>query len=83
MGLPEALAAPRASQRNNDPADAEPAFLATPEAAELATLGQQFRSTPEIGAATAIGFFPGGLLQAVAEPVRRGGGSALVVNPSG
>ncbi|HEX6676094.1 MAG TPA: gamma-glutamyltransferase [Actinomycetes bacterium] len=83
MSLPDALAAPRVSQRNNDPADAEPAFLASPEAAELAALGQQFRSTPEIGAATAIGFFPGGLLQAVAEPVRRGGGSALVVHPSG
>jgi len=83
MSLPEALAAPRVSQRNADPADAEPTFLATPEAAELAALGQQFRSTAEIGAATAIGFFPGGLLQAVAEPVRRGGGSALVVDPHG
>jgi gamma-glutamyltranspeptidase/glutathione hydrolase len=81
MSLPDALAAPRVSQRNAVQADAEPAFLATPEAAELAALGQQFRSVPEIGAATAIGFFPGGLLQAAAEPVRRGGGSALVVHP--
>jgi gamma-glutamyltranspeptidase/glutathione hydrolase len=81
MSLPEAIAAPRASQRNNDPGDAEPAFLATPEAAALQALGQRFAATPEIGAATGIAFLPGGLLQAAAEPVRRGGGSALVVHP--
>jgi gamma-glutamyltranspeptidase/glutathione hydrolase len=32
---------------------------------------------------TGIAFLPGGLLQAVAEPVRRGGGSAMVVEPTG
>ena len=42
-----------------------------------------FTSTPEIGAATGIEFLAGGGLLAVAEPVRRGGGSAMVVNPGG
>jgi gamma-glutamyltranspeptidase / glutathione hydrolase len=86
--LPEAIAAPRASQRNSDPADAEPAFLASPEAAALRALGEQFRVAPataplppEIGAAAGIAFLGRGRLQAAAEPVRRGGGSALVVHP--
>jgi gamma-glutamyltranspeptidase / glutathione hydrolase len=86
--LPEAIAAPRVSQRNSDPADAEPAFLASPEAAALEALGEQFRPVPataplppEIGAAAGIAFLGHGLLQAAAEPVRRGGGSALVVHP--
>ena len=39
-------------------------------------------SAAEIGAATAIEFGPGGQLTAVAEPVRRGGGSARVVHPA-
>jgi gamma-glutamyltranspeptidase/glutathione hydrolase len=87
-GLPAAIAAPRASQRNSDPGEAEPAFLATPEAAELQRLGEQLRVVPatpplppEIGAATGIAFLGGGVLQAAAEPSRRGGGSALVVRP--
>jgi gamma-glutamyltranspeptidase / glutathione hydrolase len=37
---------------------------------------------PEIGAATGIAFLGGGVLQAAAEPARRGGGSALVVHPT-
>jgi len=86
--LPEAIAAPRVSQRNSDPGDAEPAFLASPEAAQLQALGEQFRLVPataplppEIGAAAGIAFGRHGRLQAAAEPVRRGGGSALVVHP--
>ena len=82
MSLPDAIAAPRASQRNTALTTAEPAFLATPEAAGLQALGQQFTPTDEIGAATGIAFLPGGLFQAAAEPVRRGGGSAMVVNPA-
>jgi gamma-glutamyltranspeptidase/glutathione hydrolase len=88
QSLPEAIAAPRVSQRNSDPGDAEPAFLASPEAAELQALGELFRLAPvpaplpsEIGAAAGIAFGRHGLLQAAAEPVRRGGGSALVVHP--
>ena len=81
MSLPDAIAAPRASQRNTALTTAEPAFLATPEAAGLQALGQKFTSTDEIGAATGIAFLAGGLFQAAAEPVRRGGGSAMVVKP--
>jgi gamma-glutamyltranspeptidase/glutathione hydrolase len=86
--LPEAIAAPRVSQRNSDPGDAEPAFLASPEAAGLQALGELFRPAPataplpsEIGAAAGIALGRQGLMQAAAEPVRRGGGSALVVHP--
>src|SRR2546421_1767073 len=79
---PDAIAAPRASQRNASQTSAEPAFLATAEAAGLQALGQKFTSTDEIGAATGIAFLRGGLFQAAAEPVRRGGGSAMVVNPA-
>src|SRR6266566_5177300 len=79
MSLPDAIAAPRASQRNTALTTAESAFLATPEAAGLLALGHKFTPTDEIGAATGIAFLPGGLFQAVAEPVRRGGGSAMVV----
>jgi gamma-glutamyltranspeptidase / glutathione hydrolase len=81
MSLPDAIAAPRASQRNSPLTTAEPAFLATPEATGLRALGQQFASTTEIGAATGIAFLPDGVFQAAAEPVRRGGGSAMVVRP--
>jgi len=82
MTLPDAIAAPRASQRNGSLTSAEPAFLATPEAAGLQALGQQFILTDEIGAATGIAFLRDGLLEAAAEPVRRGGGSAMVVRAS-
>jgi gamma-glutamyltranspeptidase/glutathione hydrolase len=83
MTLPQAIAAPRASQRNTTTTSAEPAFLSTPEAAKLQSEhAQAFVSTPEIGAATGIAFLPGGTVQAAAEPVRRGGGSALVENPA-
>ena len=62
--------------------DAEPAFIASPVAATLTSeYGQAFGNPAEIGAATGIDFLDGGLLQAAAEPVRRGGGSALVVTP--
>jgi gamma-glutamyltranspeptidase/glutathione hydrolase len=40
-----------------------------------------FSSAAEIGAATGIAFLPGGVVQAAAEPTRRGGGSALVERP--
>jgi gamma-glutamyltranspeptidase / glutathione hydrolase len=86
--LPEAVAAPRVSQRNTSASDAEPAFLASPEAGALEELGEVFQPAPaaaplpsEIGAAAGIALGRHGLLQAAAEPVRRGGGSALVVHP--
>jgi gamma-glutamyltranspeptidase/glutathione hydrolase len=79
MTLPDAIAAPRASQRNSSKTTAEPAFLSTPEAAGLLALGHQFSTMAEIGAATGIAFLADGTFEAAAEPVRRGGGSAMVV----
>ena len=82
MTLAEAIAAPRASQRNTTTVQAEPTFLESPEAKELMALGHTFTTTPEIGAATGVEFLPDGRVLAAAEPVRRGGGSAAVVKPS-
>jgi gamma-glutamyltranspeptidase/glutathione hydrolase len=82
MTLPDAIAAPRASQRNTSKTTGEPAFLSTPEATGLRALGHQFSTMDEIGAATGIAFLPDGLFEAAAEPVRRGGGSAMVVTPA-
>ncbi len=84
--LPEAIAAPRASQRNGTTTSAEPAFIGSEEAQVLqAVFGHEFtRATPdppaEIGAATGIEFLRGGRMLAAAEPGRRGGGSAMVVS---
>lgn len=80
MTLPEAVAAPRASSRNTA-LEAEPAFLASPEGKALAAKGHRFAEVPEIGAETALEFGKHGFVQAVAEPTRRGGGSAMVVHP--
>ncbi|HEX2119612.1 MAG TPA: gamma-glutamyltransferase, partial [Acidimicrobiales bacterium] len=79
--LPAAIAAPRASQRNTPATSAEPAFIASPEAAALRARGHVFTVTPEIGAATGIEFLLTGRVLAAAEPVRRGGGSARVEQP--
>lgn len=85
MSLPEALAAPRASLRNTATVTAEPAYIAEHGAGlsalgyALTPAGDAFTSAAEIGAATAIGFSGRGAMTAVAEPVRRGGGSAGVV----
>ncbi|TDC99728.1 gamma-glutamyltransferase [Nonomuraea deserti] len=81
MSLPDALAAPRATQRNTEQTQAEQAFLAE-HRAELEAKGHSFALNPEIGAATALEFLGRGRVQAVAEPGRRGGGSAMVVRPA-
>lgn len=81
MSLPEAIAAPRASQRNAAQTEAEPGFLAQSERGGLEALGQSFRTNPEIGAAAGLEFLGDGVVQAAAEPVRRGGGAAGVVHP--
>jgi gamma-glutamyltranspeptidase/glutathione hydrolase len=83
MSLPDAIAAPRASQRNSATV-AEPAFLAQYGTALTQRFGQTFGAPmAEIGAATGIEILPDGELQAAAEPVRRGGGAAAVVCPAG
>jgi gamma-glutamyltranspeptidase/glutathione hydrolase len=81
--LPDAIAAPRASQRNTARVFAEPSFIASPEGQALgaAPYGHLYTSTAEIGAATGIDFLGGGRMLAAAEPTRRGGGSAMVVSP--
>jgi gamma-glutamyltranspeptidase/glutathione hydrolase len=85
MSLPEAIAAPRASQRNSSPTNAEPGFVNQYGAELTSRFGQSIASTgaTEIGAVTGVEFLPGGELQAAAEPIRRGGGDAEVVCPSG
>jgi gamma-glutamyltranspeptidase/glutathione hydrolase len=78
--LPEAIVSPRASQRNSMTTVAEPAFIER-EAVALRGRGHMFSSTPEIGAVTGIEFLGEGRVEAAAEPVRRGGGSAMVEGP--
>ena len=80
--LPDAIARPRAAQRNTAATTAEPGFTSSPEGQLLDTsYGHDFTPTPEIGAVTAIEFLRDRGLLAAAEPVRRGGGSAEVVRP--
>jgi gamma-glutamyltranspeptidase / glutathione hydrolase len=91
MTLPDAIAAPRASQRNSATTQAEPDFIALPTTPGLEALGQKFAITdtsgldpsikipPTIGVATGLEALPGGQWLAAAEPTRRGGGSAGVV----
>lgn len=87
MTIEEAIAAPRATQRNTANVTAEPAFIATYGPAltalghTLVPAGDAFTSAAEIGAATAIEIGPRKRLTAVAEPSRRGKGSAKVVDP--
>jgi gamma-glutamyltranspeptidase / glutathione hydrolase len=81
MTLPEAIADPRASQRNAVNTGVEPAFLATPERAALEGRGHHFANAGEIGAAVGIEFLADGGVLAAAEPVRRGGGSAMTELP--
>ncbi|WP_052441307.1 gamma-glutamyltransferase [Streptacidiphilus anmyonensis] len=83
LSLEQAIAVPRISQRNLALTEAEPAFLGSADEAGLEAIGESFTLNPEIGAATGIQALPGGLLQAAAEPVRRGGGAAAVVRPVG
>ncbi len=80
--LPDAIAAPRATQRNTASTLAEAAFMSSPLAQTLSTqYGHRFAPTGEIGAATGIEFLGSGRVLAAAEPTRRGGGSALVERP--
>lgn len=84
-GLPlaDAIAAPRASQRNAARTELEPALFDDTRPggprARLEAIGHSFRLTPEIGAVTGVQRLPGGAWLAAAEPERRGGGSAQVV----
>ncbi|MDQ0717311.1 gamma-glutamyltranspeptidase/glutathione hydrolase [Streptomyces luteogriseus] len=81
-GLPlvDAIAAPRASQRNAAQTELEPG-LDSDVRKRLEAIGHSFKANPEIGAATGVQRLPGGKWLAAAETVRRGGGSAMVVRP--
>ncbi|HEY8301866.1 MAG TPA: gamma-glutamyltransferase [Jatrophihabitans sp.] len=90
MSLPDALWAPRVSQRNASQSQAEQAFYDSALAKRLTdrygegfslVTGAQQPLLSYIGDATGVQSLGGGRLQAVAEKVREGGGSALVVNP--
>ena len=92
MSLPDAIAAPRASQRNSTTTQAEPDFIALPTTPGLEALGQHFAISntspldpsiqipPTIGAATGLEFLGHGQVLAAGEPTRRGGSSAAVVS---
>jgi gamma-glutamyltranspeptidase/glutathione hydrolase len=94
MNLPDAIAAPRASQRNSTTSQAEPSFVAAATTPGLQALGQTFVINnkspldptiiipPDIGAATGLQFLGHGNVLAAGEPVRRGGSAAGVVFPS-
>ena len=78
------------SQTNTATSSAEPAFYNSPIAKTLTSgYGEQFTkltgpilpAESEIGDATGLVALGGDRYQAAAEPVRSGGGSALVVNP--
>jgi len=93
MSLPAALAAPRVSQTNSssNTSLAEPDFYNSALAQQLTSqYGEKFAlATGPIlpldnypGDATALQMLGNGRAEAIAEPVRLGGGSALVVKPN-
>jgi len=85
MTLPEAVAAPRASQRNTPNVTAEPGFIDAygtalkPYGHTLVPAGDALTSAAEIGAVAALEVLPRGGYLAAAEPKRRGGGAAGTV----
>jgi gamma-glutamyltranspeptidase/glutathione hydrolase len=79
MPMPDAVNAPRLSERNGMDTDVEPGFAGSAQALALEKTGQRWSRTPEeIGAANALVFNPDGTVTAVSEGHRHGVGSALV-----
>ncbi|GHF26179.1 gamma-glutamyltranspeptidase [Streptomyces mashuensis] len=83
MPLVDAIAAPRASQRNAAATELEPGLWDSTLRRSLEAKGHVFKLNPEIGAATGVQRLPDGRWLAAAERTRRGGGSAMVVRPAG
>ncbi|MEU3827933.1 gamma-glutamyltransferase [Streptomyces sp. SID486] len=81
LPLVDAIAAPRASQRNAAKTELEPALYDSDLRKRLEAIGHSFSLNPEIGAATGVQRLANGKWLAAAEKVRRGGGSAMVVDP--
>jgi gamma-glutamyltranspeptidase/glutathione hydrolase len=91
MSLPQAIAAPRASQRNSATTQAEPDFISAPTTKGLEALGQKFaisdtspldptiKIAPTIGVADGLEFLGHGKVLAAGEPSRRGGSAAAVI----
>lgn len=82
MTLPEAIAAPRLSQRNTSSTELEAAWFDSPEADVLRERGHVLVESGTLNNVTGVAFLPDGRLQAAAEPERLGGGSAGVVQPA-
>ncbi|MES4889498.1 gamma-glutamyltransferase [Streptomyces sp. NPDC096012] len=80
LPLVDAIAAPRASQRNAAKTELEPALFDSDLRTKLERIGHSFSLNPEIGAATGVQRLPNGKWLAAAERTRRGGGSAMVVD---
>jgi gamma-glutamyltranspeptidase/glutathione hydrolase len=79
MTMPDAVNAPRLSERNGEATDVEPGFPGSAQARALEKSGQRWSATPEeIGAANALVFNADGTVTAVSEGRRHGVGSALV-----
>ncbi|MEL7494392.1 MAG: gamma-glutamyltransferase [Cyanobacteria bacterium J06554_11] len=79
MDLASAIAAPRLSQRNLGTTLVDSNFSNTKLGQALTGMGHTLEGTEEIGAATGIVRMPDGQIFAAAEPSRRGGGSAIVL----
>jgi gamma-glutamyltranspeptidase / glutathione hydrolase len=82
MTLPDAINAPRASQRNAEKTEIEPKLWNSGLRPQLEDLGHKFTKIDELGAATGVQPLPDGRWLAAAEKERRGGGSAMVVRPA-
>ncbi|MEB3290371.1 MAG: gamma-glutamyltransferase [Leptolyngbya sp.] len=81
LSLPEAIAAPRLSQRNTGITQVDRQLEQTPLGQGLTALGHVLTPVPDIGAAVGLVIQPDGSILAAAEPNRRGGGAAMVVEP--
>ena len=81
LPLDQAIAAPRISQRNGGVTQVDSGLEQSELGQKLSQLGQILEPVPEIGAATGLMIRTDGSILAAAEPVRRGGGSAMTVAP--
>ena len=82
LTLDQAIAAPRISQRNSGATQVDSGFEQTQLGQALSTLGHVLTPVEEIGAATGLTLYPDGSILAAAEPIRRGGGAAMTVEPN-
>lgn len=79
LSLPDAISAPRISQRNTGMTQVDSQLEQTALGQGLTALGHSLAPVPEIGAAVGLVVHFDGSILAVAEPSRRGGGAAMVV----